>query len=320
MSANTGEKIVKLPLFKTADYIENKCDHMAKNGQLLISLHETLDVKKLFKRFTEEVHNRLECGGVVYKNTVDSLYFFDGAEEKNQCGYQLNYHGNNLGEIVFSRKKNFSENEMLEIEYLISGLIQPLRNSLKYHQAVSSTKLDQLTGLRQSAYYFELMPREMQRVRRYRIPYSLMLIDVDDFHDINFSFGRKVGDRLLKEVASRCQQAARDCDLVIRYGCDRFLILLPQTRAHDAKLAAERIKELVAGQCQIEDIYVNFSISIGVVTATEFDDADKLVRRVDYALYHAKTLGKNQIYAATRQDIQRQYSRAMMDMRMSEEA
>ncbi len=300
MSSQAGEKLVRLLSFRrhnrvATDHGELTCKQSMTEGssRLQVLLHESLDFHELMKRFSREVRKCVVCDGLEYKNVSAALYYIDGVVARHQCVYEIRHYEKNLGTLKFSRQKIFEEQELEEIERLIAGLGQPLCNSVKYEQAISTSQPDALTGLRKCGYYFDVMPHEMLRIKRYHTAYSLMLIDVDDFNKINDEYGRKAGDEVLKQVARKCREGARDCDIVLRSGSDRFLILLPQTTTAEAKLAAQRLKALCSESVIINEKEIDFSLSVGIVTATEGESSNELIRRVDHALCRAKQTGKN---------------------------
>ena len=181
---------------------------------------------------------------------------------------------------------------------MLAGLTLPLRNALRYQQAVRFALRDELTGLRNGSYYHDVVDLEIKRSHRYKNPFSLLMLDLDDFENINTKYGREAGDAILHEVAGRIGEKARSSDVVFRNAGDKFLVFLPNTDKAEARIVAGRIKDFVlASTCEYEDKVISFTLSVGVVTVTHGDTADKLIDRVDKAIFHAKILGKDRIYA-----------------------
>ena len=128
------------------------------------------------------------------------------------------------------------------------------------------------------------------------------MLDLDNFDNINVQYGREAGDSILHEVAARISEKARSSDVVYRIGGDKFLVFLPNTDRAEARIAATRIKDFVLSRacavtCDGEDKIISFTLSVGVVTVTHEDTVDKLIDRVDKAMFHAKILGKDRIYS-----------------------
>ena len=101
---------------------------------------------------------------------------------------------------------------------MLAGLSLPLRNALRYQQAIKLAQRDELTGLRNGSYYHDVVNLEIERARRYKKPFSLLMFDLDDFEKINDTYGRKAGDVVLLDVARRIEGRARGSDVVYRNG------------------------------------------------------------------------------------------------------
>jgi diguanylate cyclase (GGDEF)-like protein len=156
---------------------------------------------------------------------------------------------------------------------------------------------DPLTGLRNRSYLAETLPLELARHRRYGLPFSLALIDVDQLGEINELHGRQAGDAVLAELARRSEALLRDVDVLARYGGGQFALLLPSTPLDGAHLLAERLRmQIVSEPYQVGDEQLLVSVSIGVVALRDGDQrAPHLIARADRALFHAKDQGRNRV-------------------------
>ena len=159
---------------------------------------------------------------------------------------------------------------------------------------------DPLTGLYNRRYVFNILQDEFKKYLRYKDPFSLMLIDADHFKRINDRFGHLAGDAALKAIADVCNRSVRETDVVGRFGGEEFIILLPHTRATDAKIVAERIrKTMLENDVYWEGQRLDIRLSLGVAEAgLHADDYDELVTAADEALYAAKEGGRNQTVIA----------------------
>jgi diguanylate cyclase (GGDEF)-like protein len=260
----------------------------------------THDFYQLINVFISEVRRVLPCDGVKYREDRLGLNFIDGVISQYQCNYEIKYGEQLLGTICFSRDREFMESELAKIEELVAGLVQPLRSALHYQQAVRFALRDDLTGLRNGSSYYDSITLEIARSRRYKVPFSLLMINLDNFRDINEQYGHAAGNTLLVEVARRLEHESRSSDIIFRKGGDEFLVFLPSTASRTALKVAERIKKSVlSGSCIVENNDVRFTMSIGVVTVLPDDSAFKLIGRADKALFHAKILGKDRIQTET---------------------
>lgn len=124
--------------------------------------------------------------------------------------------------------------------------------------------------------------------------FSLIMIDVDHFKDINDHYGHIVGDVMLRLVAKRLVDAARNMDSVYRYGGEEFTVLLPKTNAEEAAQVAERLRERLVGTPFVaEGLSLTISASFGVAEYANEETLDSLITRADKQLYLAKEAGRN---------------------------
>ena len=149
--------------------------------------------------------------------------------------------------------------------------------------------LDGLTGAYNHRYFQEILPREIERARRYRHSFCLLMIDLDDFKKYNDTYGHLAGDKLLREFAQFFIKAIRAADTVFRYGGEEFAIIYPETSKQGGIEVAKRMLNLAKKNMPI-------SISIGLSCfPDDAENKDDLIKRADEALYQAKRLGKNRI-------------------------
>jgi diguanylate cyclase (GGDEF)-like protein len=177
----------------------------------------------------------------------------------------------------------------LLITCIIIFYVRKTHNKLSY---LASN--DSLTGLsNRRTFYSQLEQFLILRTRDQR-ELSLIFLDVDDFKIINDIYGHDVGDNVLKSIASSLKLTLRDSDFIARWGGEEFIILLFDTQLHDAKLIAEELRNKIEKNHHLpKHPNEKITISIGVTSARDNDDADSLFKRVDNALYQAKKVGKN---------------------------
>jgi diguanylate cyclase (GGDEF)-like protein len=195
----------------------------------------------------------------------------------------------------------------LWISIFIPAVIAPLFSyfQLKLYFELDRTRqalqtqaaTDELTGAANRRRFLEEAEREFSRAVRYGGAFAILLLDLDDFKEINDRFGHPVGDDLLKQFSQLCQQNIRQDDLFARFGGDEFILLLPEADAASAAEFAERLRHMlettpltgIPGQPVI-------TASMGVVPYhPRFTDIRDLLAAADQALYQAKAGGKNRI-------------------------
>ena len=158
--------------------------------------------------------------------------------------------------------------------------------------------VDQLTGLYNRRYMDQELKRHTTRATRGGQAVSVVAADIDHFKAVNDTFGHDIGDAVLKEFSRRLMANVRPNDIVCRPGGEEFCVILPDTDAKTAHIAAERFREAVAGAPFDGPNGQQFklTVSLGVATLTGPNDNDTaLLKRADEALYRAKQAGRNRV-------------------------
>ncbi|MBV1908486.1 MAG: GGDEF domain-containing protein, partial [Kangiellaceae bacterium] len=232
---------------------------------------------------------------VVYKEVTSGLSFSVGEEQAHHCRYQLVLEGEELGEIICTRNKPFSIRETNLLERVLSLLIYPLRNALLYHAAIAQAHRDPLTQIGNRAAFDEALKKHISSFERHRTNFSLMVIDIDFFKNVNDTFGHIAGDKVLKSVAKTVQNTLRRSDEVFRYGGEEFVVILGNTQQGGAKFIAERIRKAIE-DLQVElNKMISVTTSIGIAASEKVDDVRRTLELADKALYQAKENGRNQV-------------------------
>jgi len=156
---------------------------------------------------------------------------------------------------------------------------------------------DALTSAFNRRYFMSRLEDEVERVRRYKRPSSLLMIDVDHFKRINDGFGHDVGDTVLIQLVKLLEGQVRQLDTVARFGGEEFVILLPETVEKDALISAERLLELVrASSIDAAGNTIQFTISIGCAEfGSDCPNVEAILKTADLALYDAKESGRNRV-------------------------
>ncbi|MEM3394134.1 MAG: GGDEF domain-containing protein [Candidatus Methanomethylicia archaeon] len=152
--------------------------------------------------------------------------------------------------------------------------------------------IDMLTGLYNRNFLNTSIGIEIENLKRYKYTLTALMLDVDNFKNINDNYGHLEGDRILKLIGETIKKNIRKSDIAIRYGGDEFLIFLKKTTSTDAYHIAKKIREKIK-ELTINDH--NISMSIGIAQVTEKDDINSIINKVDKFLYIAKREGKNKI-------------------------
>jgi len=153
---------------------------------------------------------------------------------------------------------------------------------------------DSLTGLMNRRAFEEILRRELMRCDRAGGSIGIMLIDLDYFKQVNDSLGHFAGDDVLKRIAVVLRDGTRPSDVLARYGGEEFVVLLRQVGIDEARIAAERIRLLIANLSELPGS-VTLTASIGVAVSQLKETATEFLFRADEALYCSKREGRNQV-------------------------
>jgi diguanylate cyclase (GGDEF)-like protein len=171
-------------------------------------------------------------------------------------------------------------------------LVTELQKSRREEQLAART--DFVTGAVNARYFNDLLQMEISRIRRYPHPITLVYVDVDNFKLVNDLFGHKIGDDVLRCIATELKSQLRVTDTVARLGGDEFVMLLPSTRQPEARMVVSKVYAHLIEQMRQRSWPVTFSM--GVVTC-EFSpySAEQLVNMADELMYEVKNSTKNDI-------------------------
>jgi diguanylate cyclase (GGDEF)-like protein len=199
----------------------------------------------------------------------------------------------------------FAQEEIDFCNLVAHASVNALRNAHRFRAMQDEKRrlevlsiTDQLTNTFNRSYLFLRLQEEFQRAQRYGLPFSYVMIDVDDFKKINDTYGHTVGDRVLNELAEEIRRVMRKSDLLARYGGEEFGILLPSTGLAGAMREAERVRVAIAKLAYSETpAGVRLTVSAGVAAFPHatVHTAEDLVVNADKALYKAKGAGKNRV-------------------------
>jgi diguanylate cyclase (GGDEF)-like protein len=159
---------------------------------------------------------------------------------------------------------------------------------------------DSLTGLFNRRYLDRALEAEFIRAIRYKRNFSVLLLDIDHFKEINDKYGHGCGDAVLKKVAYLIRGCLRGSDMVARYGGDEIAILLPETDKSDATKIAEKLRRIIEGTCfEWNGKTISITSSIGIATAPDdpVSDWGRMLANADEALYRGKAIGRNVVVA-----------------------
>lgn len=258
-------------------------------------LQITLDVEQILEIFFSEIKHSVLVDGISYSNSNQNIMLSFGKSGIHSCSYRLTTQKDYLGELVFTRSTRFREHELANIEGLISTLVYPLRNGLRYSEALAAAFRDPLTGAGNRIALDKTLTREIELSKRNGIPLSALMLDLDYFKSINDTYGHAMGDTVLKEVVDIVSSCVRQTDMCFRYGGEEFFVLLSSADSEDARVIAERIRKAIEATVFEHPTKGSFKVTASLGSATLYpqDTMNTLCERADEAMYKAKNGGRN---------------------------
>ncbi|MCD4677039.1 MAG: diguanylate cyclase [Desulfobacula sp.] len=166
-----------------------------------------------------------------------------------------------------------------------------------YEKVIKESTNDHLTGLFNKVYLQNALAQHISLAKRHNTDLSVLFLDIDDFKEINDTFGHSSGDAVLKTVADTISRELRTSDTAARFGGDEFVILMPNTYKMNALLLSERLRKIIKRKTiTIKDKSLQITVSGGVAGfPVDAQKAENLLNLADSALYRAKGAGKNKI-------------------------
>jgi diguanylate cyclase (GGDEF)-like protein len=237
---------------------------------------------------------------LVVKAEQDGLPFRENSGVREVASALLEHERRTAGLLLLARSEPFDgrERQLLSIfATQVSMLLNTIRTREKI---VNLAETDDLTGIWNRRYFRRQLPQEIERARTFGVPLSLLLFDIDEFKQINDSFGHVIGDVVLSELCGCVRETLRPTDIIARYGGDEFAVILPHTDLSGATAVADRILNRVRALTipTDEESAIRCSVSIGGAEFRREDvAANDLVRRADERLYTSKRNGKNRYTA-----------------------
>ena len=212
--------------------------------------------------------------------------------------------GGTAAVVVIARAgEPFREDERELVEYLAAQAATSIENVALHERAEEQAVTDGLTGLANRRHFEDRLVQEVERSRRAQVPAALLMIDIDDFKQVNDRYGHIAGDTVLREVAAAIRESAREIDLAARYGGEELALILPGADLEGAACVGERVRTAIetrklpirgeGGQ----PVFVTVSIGVAALGHGP-EEASALVAAADEALYRAKRSGKNRTEVA----------------------
>ncbi|QXB30497.1 diguanylate cyclase [Aeromonas sp. FDAARGOS 1405] len=224
-----------------------------------------------------------DCGRIIERNPDGSVARMIGAHRNIHASKllleQLELRNQSLEQLVAERTA-----ELVRVN-------EALQQRVEENRQLAET--DALTGAASRYRLERALQLECERARRFHLPFTVIAMDVDNFKQINDSYGHNIGDQTLINIVALVRDHIREIDLLARWGGDEFMVLLPNTGREDALVVANKFQALMVTHpiCPRGATTMSF----GVAEYQQGEQKESLMVRADRALYQAKQQGKNQI-------------------------
>jgi diguanylate cyclase (GGDEF)-like protein len=191
----------------------------------------------------------------------------------------------------------FSPEDVLVLNTLADLLATALHNSFVFQKMQQQSITDGLTGIKTRRFFWEALLSERQRASRSARPFSLVLIDLDKFKEVNDGSGHLEGDLVLARVGRLLEQKCRQSNVVARYGGDEFVILMPETSVDQAQTLAERLRLWLSSDPMLSEHGITGSFGVASYPAHGLS-AEDILRVADAGMYVSKHAGGDRVSIA----------------------
>ena len=204
--------------------------------------------------------------------------------------------------VYSSELENYSDDHMRLLDTVMRLASDALANAMHHAVAESNALTDPLTGLPNARCMYMRYEQEVSRANRSNRPFQVVMLDLDDFKQVNDTFGHKVGDQMLREVARLIQAQLREYDFLARYAGDEFVAIVQELVGEQVEELRERIEKTISTFLLpvSGDMFANVGISLGSATfGVDGETLDQLLITADQAMYSCKADHKRRRRPAT---------------------
>lgn len=202
------------------------------------------------------------------------------------------------GVVVLATAHHFDADQRARIELFMQGLALALNNAIAHEHLQRLAALDPLTGVYNRRFGLGRLHEEFTRAVRASTPLGVLMFDIDHFKAVNDTYGHLIGDRVLKAVAAIVRSVIREGDILLRYGGEEFVVVLPAASSDNLRMLGERLRKAVEDSSVADrEKTVRVTVSVGgaALPGSKVGSEDELLQLADESLYRAKNSGRNRV-------------------------
>jgi diguanylate cyclase (GGDEF)-like protein len=268
----------------------------AQLNKFIFKLLTTIDLTKLSKLYFQQLESTLPLSELKIQFQDNSVRFGQTLKDTHLKTLNCLQMESVIAVMDYSFTQPLSFRDWQILQQMHVNFCYPFKNALEHHTIKQFAMKDFLTSLGNRASYDETMLRLASQSQRRHQPFGLLVLDMDNFKQVNDIHGHQEGDKVLMTCADTILNSLREYDFAFRFGGDEFCCLLPDADNQTNNLIAERVRIAIESEPLLQQHKI--SCSIGSATYQEKDSQISIFSRADEALYAAKQAGKNCIRAA----------------------
>ncbi|MBI9050706.1 MAG: GGDEF domain-containing protein [Anaerolineaceae bacterium] len=202
--------------------------------------------------------------------------------------------------VQAKNSNQFTTYHQTVLELIAPYAASALENASLFSKIETLAITDELSGVYNRHHFNRTLKHEFERNQRYHRSLSLIIMDIDNFKEINDQYGHICGDAVINQYGTLFKANVRKSDIIARFGGDEFVVIMPETTAEQAKIVAEKFKSLSNDyQFEFQGKEIQITVSIGLAEVDQTSDLkpEDLIHKADFAMYQAKKRGRNQVYS-----------------------
>lgn len=231
----------------------------------------------------------------IEKNKTENRHNSDNCDMNNLISYKVMDSEYTARMYILPKNKMLIHQDNI-ISIITSSLAIALEKNLNIRKLENAATIDPLTNCYNRRALNSFMCSDIAYARRQGHDLSVIMLDIDNFKEINDRYGHQAGDRVLQEISMLLRSLIRKSDYIARYGGEEFMLVLPDTKLYHAVQLAEKLRKSIEGHIiNLVSASTVVTASFGVASLEDKRDAGGLLREVDERLYAAKSAGKNNV-------------------------